>query len=192
MSIGFPRSRRAVAIVVGVCAFVVGVAVGVATTTAAATRAARVGLDAARSLFVYDQTQRLAVAWNAGDMNEALAHARCAYEAEFAEGAGWFDTKALGWSVWGGALLDKIIVDPNAPLMARARPRDEGVAHAKIAVVLERLGRADEARARIGRAMKVGGRDSFPWREVALKTVGVTLAEGFLRPDGAVRPEPQR
>jgi hypothetical protein len=168
-------------------AFVAGGAGGALVTSAAASRSAQVGLEAARNLFVYDQAQRLAVAWNAGEMESALVHARCAFEAEHGEGAGWFDTKALGWGVWGGALLQKLVVEPNAASMARTRPLDEGIAHAKIAVVLERLGRADEARNWLLRASSVGGREPGWWREAGLKTVGVTLPEGFLRPDGVVR-----
>jgi hypothetical protein len=181
-----PRRRLAVVALV-VAAFVSGAAAGAFVTSAAASRAVQVALRSARGLFVYDQTQRLAVAWNASDMSEALAHARCAYEAEFAEGARWFTTSATGFSVWDGAFIEVAIVNPNAAKAEKVRPMEEGFAHAKIAVVLERLGRAKEAKERLEQAVKTGGREPAWWREVGLQTVAVTLPEGFLRPDGTVR-----
>ena len=181
-----PRKRRL--LLVGALAFMAGGVAGVLVTSAAASRAAQVSLGAAQGYFVYDQEQRLALAWNAGDMNEALAHARCAYEAKFAQGARWFDTKALGWSVWGGALAQKIIVEPNAANFAGSKPIQEGEAHARMAVVLERLGRADEAKHRLVLATKVGGREPAWWRDLGLKIVGISLPQGFLHPDGTVHP----
>jgi hypothetical protein len=124
-----------------VAGFVTGTAAGVLVTSAAASRAAKVRVEGARGLFVYDQTQRLALAWNAGDMSEALAHARCAYEAELAEGARWFDRSASEFSVWGGAFTQVAIPEPNTPTAEKVRPTQEGEAHARIAVVLESLGR---------------------------------------------------
>ena len=51
-------------------------------------------------------------------------------------------------------------------------PASEGFAHAKIAVLLERLGRADEARDQLARAVKASGHDVNGWRALGLKTVG--------------------
>lgn len=168
-------------------AFLAGGVVGTLVTSAAASRAAQVTLGGARRWFVYDQTQRLALAWNAGDLNKALMHATCGYEAEFGEGAAWFDPKTIGWSIWGGAFAQKTIVEPNAASMTRARPTEEGIALAKIAVVLERLGRGDEAQARLGQAAAAGG-EKVEWRELGLRTVGITLPQGYMHPDGTVRP----
>lgn len=64
-------------------AFVAGGVADTLVTSGAASRAARTALGGARMMLVYDQTQRSAIAWNAGDMNEALAHTTCAYEAEY-------------------------------------------------------------------------------------------------------------
>jgi hypothetical protein len=182
------RRRRLLLIGIIVLAFVTGAVAGALVTSAAAHRAAQVGFWTARQLFVDDQESRLAIAWNGGDMNEALAHARCAYEAEFAEGAGWFDPKAIGWSIWGHALLHTIVVTPNAPTEQKVRPTLEGTAHARIAVVLERLGRADEANDRLARATEVGGRRPAWWRELGLQIVGISLPQGFRHPDGTVHP----
>jgi hypothetical protein len=183
-------ARRSRFFLVGVIvfAFVTGGVAGALITSAAAARAAQVTLRGAQGMFVSDQEARLAKAWNAGDMNEAIAHARCAYEAEFAEGAGWFDSRAIGWSVWGGAFTQMAIVQPNAASFASARPIHEGEAHAKIAVVLERLGRGDEANGRLALATKVGGQDVAWWRGLGLKCVGTSLPQGFLHPDGTVHP----
>jgi hypothetical protein len=182
------RRRRLLLVGVIALVFVTGAVAGALATAAAAHRAAQVGFRAARGLFVSDQTSRMAIAWNAGDMNEALAHARCAYEAEFAEGAGWFDPKAIGWSVWGGSLLDMMVVTPNAPTAQKVRPTLEGEAQARIAVVLERLGRTDDARTRLAKAVAVGGREERWWRELGLKVVGISLPQGFRHPDGTVHP----
>ena len=57
-----------------------------------------------------------------------------------------------------------------------------------MAVVLERLGRADEAKERLARATKVGGREPAWWRELGLKIVGISLPQGFRHPDGTVHP----
>lgn len=59
---------------------------------------------------------------------------------------------------------------------------------AKIAVVLERLGRPDEASRRLALATKVGGQDAAWWRGLGLKIVGISLPQGFLHPGGTVRP----
>jgi hypothetical protein len=182
------RRRRLVFVGSITLAFVTGTAAGILATSAAASRAAQVTLYGARDLFVYDQEARLSKAWNAGDMNEALVHARCAYEAKYAEGSGWFETSAVGWSVWGGALTNTMVLAPNAENFARARPVQEGQAHARIAAVLERLGRADEANDRLARATKVGGHEPAWWRGLGLKVVGISLPQGFLHPDGTVHP----
>jgi hypothetical protein len=182
------RRRRLLLVGALALAFVTGAVVGALIVSAAASRAAQVTLGGARGMFVSDQEARLAMAWNAGDMNEALAHARCAYEAKYAEGAGWFDTSAIGWSVWGGALTHAIVVTPNAANFEKARPIEEGEAHAMIAVILERLGRADEANERLARATKVGGQDPAWWRNLGLKLVGISVPQGFLHPDGTVHP----
>jgi hypothetical protein len=87
----------------------------------------------------------------------------------------------------GGAFLQMLVVKPNAATAEKVRPTDEGIAHAKIAVVLERLGRTTDAQDRLALAAKVGGREPPWWREVGLKTVAVTLPQGFLHPDGTVR-----
>lgn len=183
-----PRRRRLLLFASIVAIFLAGVATGTLATSVAASHAAQIALGGSRMLFVSDQEARLAQAWNAGDMNEALAHARCAYEAEFSEGAGWFDAKAIGWSIWGGAFVQKAIVEPNAANFASARPIHEGEAQAKIAVVLERLGRADEAKDRLALATKVGGQEPAWWRGLGLKIVGISLPQGFLHPDGTVHP----
>lgn len=181
------RTSRLVIVVLVTAAFVSGAVAGGLVASAAASRAAQVALRAARGWFVYDQEQRLARAWNAGDMSEALVHARCAYEAEYAEGGRWFDASAIGFSVWGGALLQAVVVEPNAATAEKVRPSLEGAAHARIAVVLERLGREKDAQDRLEEATKIGGRQPAWWRELGLQTVAVTLPEGFMRPDGTVR-----
>jgi hypothetical protein len=181
-----PRRRRFFLVGVIILAFVAGGVAGVLVAAAAAHRAAKVALGNAQLMFVSDQEARLALAWKAGDMNEALAHARCAYEAKYADGAGWFDTSAIGWSIWGGALTHAIIVTPNATNFEKARPIEEGEAHAMIAVILERLGRADEANDRLARATKVGGQEPGWWRNLGLKLVGISLPQGFRHPDGTV------
>jgi hypothetical protein len=90
--------------------------------------------------------------------------------------------------VSGGALTYTMILKPNAANFARSRPIEEGEAHARIAVVLERLGRADEAKDRLALATKVGGRDPAWWRGLGLKIVGISVPQGFLHPDGTVHP----
>ncbi len=182
-----PRSSRLRTTVMVVLAFAVGAAAGVLVTTAAATRAVHTTVGAARGLFVYDQGQRMAIAWNEKAPAEALAYARCAYEAEFAEGARWFDKAVEDWSVWGGAFLQVAVVEPNRATSDKVRPLTEGMALARIAVVLEQLGREQEAQNRLAQAIKVGGRDADYWRKLGLATVAQTLPEGFLHPDGSVR-----
>jgi hypothetical protein len=164
------RSRR-VALVV-LLAFLSGAAVGAVASSGVASRSASVALHGAAGLFAFDQEQKVAAAWSAGDMNTALAHARCAYEAAFGSGSRYFDTGTVGWSVWGGALTHRLIVEPNADVISRARPTGEAITRAKMAVILERLGRGTEAAAELERAAQASGiADTAKLRELGLKTV---------------------
>ena len=175
-------ARRRRLLIVGsiVLAFLAGCVAGSYATWRAAFGAAHGGLQAARGVFAHDQEERLALAWNAGDMNEALAHARCAYEAEYSEGARWFDVSALGWNPFQGTAFQSAFTEQD-------RLKREGLVQAKIAVVLERLGRADEARERLAQAARTGGNDLAWWRKAGLATVGQTRTEGFVHPDAPVR-----
>lgn len=177
------RTRRFLIVGSILFAFVSGGALGAIGASAAAVRSVQSGLLAARGLFAYDQRERLALAWNAGDLNEALAYARCADEVEFSEGAGWFDPRAIRWSVWHGSPYQAILAASDA---ARAKT-DEGLAQARIAVVLERLGRTEDAQERLAQAVKIGGRDVAWWRKAGLTMVGKTLPEGFAHPDRSAR-----
>jgi hypothetical protein len=178
------RKRRVIFVVSIVVAFAVGGAAGVLATAGAAERTTQRGLEDARGLFAYDQAQRVALAWNAGDMNEALAHARCAYEVEFAEGARWFEASADPWRRRAGPLYR---LEPNAAPADRDPATEQGLAQAKIAVVLARLGRADEARERLERAARAGGRDVAFWEKAGLMMVQRSSPDGFLHPDGSLR-----
>jgi hypothetical protein len=166
--------KRSFLVVAILAAFLCGAIVGGAVTTAAARRAGKVFLTAARSLFVSSEEQKLAGAWKEQDMNAALAHATCAFEAGYGDGARYFDLSTIGWSVWGGALTDTLVVEPNAETAQHARPLAEALARARMAVVLERLDRADEAQRQLDLAAKAAGdRDGTKWRDIALQTISV-------------------
>jgi hypothetical protein len=173
---GSPAAKhRLILLAVIVLAFVSGAVVGGVVTSAAAHLSVEVALRGAQGLFEFHQDQKVAAAWNAGDMNTALSHATCAFEVRFGDGARYFDPAVAGWSVWGGAVTQKLIVEPNAELARRARPTDEAIARAKMAVVLERLGRTRDAEAELEQAATASGvRDTATWRAVGLKTVAVT------------------
>lgn len=168
-----PSRRRRLEIGVLVAgAFVTGVVVGCVVTSAAASRASQVFLGAASHLFIHDQNRKLAASWKAGDMEEALAYATCSFEASYGDGARAFDPSYLGWNVWGGAISHRLIVEPNSDAFRRARPNDEAISRAHLAVVLERLGRRPEAERQLDEAAKVSGvQDAARWRDIALKTI---------------------
>ncbi len=162
-----PGRNRRVAVVV--LAFVSGAAASALAASAAASRSAHLAIHGSAGLFVYDQEGKLAAAWNAGDMNAALAHARCAYEARFGSSSRYFDIESVGWTTHA------LVVEPNAEVTARARPTEEAIARAKLAVILERLGRASEATMELDRAAQASGvRDMAKLHELGLKTVALT------------------
>jgi hypothetical protein len=150
------RRRKFLTAGLMVVAFLAGTVLGIVLTTVLADRTSHDGLRGARALFALAQNDRLALAWNNGDMNEALVHVKCAYDAEFMDGSWWFDVSAIRLGAASRGLP----------------PASEGMAHAKIAVVLERLGRADEARDQFAQAVKASGHDVNGWRALGLKTVG--------------------
>jgi hypothetical protein len=77
--------------------------------------------------------------------------------------------------VWGGELTHRLIVEPNADAVARARPTGEAIARAKLAVILERLGCVSDATTELDRAAQASGiRDVAKLRDLGLKTVGLT------------------
>jgi hypothetical protein len=165
-----PERKWRIAVVA--LAFVFGVLVGGLVTSAVAARSGQVLLGAASIRFVFNQEQKVSAAWNAGEMNTALSHARCAFEAAYGDGARNFDTSDLDWSIWGGALLQKLVVQPNIENSARARPTGEAIARAKVAVVLERLGRTAEAQHELEESVRVSSlHDLAWWRDVGLKTI---------------------
>lgn len=178
------RRRRFTFVISVVVAFVAGGAVGVVAAALAGYRSMQVGIQDARGLFAYDQTQRVALAWNAGDMNEALVHARCAYEVEFAEGAKWFEESAQDLRLLAGPVFR---LEPHPRPADRDPATEEGLAQARIAVVLERLGRADEAQERLALAAKAGGRNAAFWETAGLRMIGKSAPEGFAHPDGSLR-----
>lgn len=86
--------------------------------------------------------------------------------------------------LWGGAFVQAVVVEPNVDRWTRARPMAQGTARAKIAVVLERLGSANEAHEQLDQATKLGGHDPGWWRQLGEKAVAVAASAGLRRPSG--------
>ena len=180
-----PKRTKVFTVAGFVLLFLCGLAVGVLVATAAARRSVQAALGAAQLLLEHDQERMLATAWNAGDMDSALAHATCAFDIRFSDAGRYFDPVALDWSLWGGALAQTIIVEPNAKNMRQARPTEQAGSRARVAVVLERLGKTREAQEQLQQAaMESGVMDAEGWRKLGLRTVGWTLPAASVNSPG--------
>ena len=94
-------------------------------------------------------------------------------EAEYGLGARRaFRPSAMPWAPFHLALLQTVIIEPNLPTIERASPNSEAVAHARLAVTWERLGRAEAANREFSKALQLTGtKDVGKWRTTGLETV---------------------
>jgi hypothetical protein len=137
-------------------AFALGLAVGGIAVAAVAQQASRTYLAGSALTFRSEQDRLLSQAWRRGDAEAAVRHAGCALEVEHGEGAWAFNPSSQQWSL-GMALTEVMIRRPNLVLEEKARPLEEGLARAELAVALERLGQQDSARRELANAARLMG-----------------------------------
>jgi hypothetical protein len=157
----------------GVVIFVLGFAFGAVALAAVASWASRAYLSTAQVMFRNAEEQHASEAWRAGDFEAATGYTFCALEAEHGVGAAQaFRPEALLWDLFGYALAQKIIIEPNQQTIKKAQPASEAGARAKLAVAWERLGRVDAANREYAKVVALtGNKNVAMWRSLGLDTV---------------------
>lgn len=157
-----PRARAAAALL---AVFLVGVACGALLIAALATRASGLHLQMARMTLSSEQERRAVEGLRTGDLGSALIHASCGVVLEESPDAlkpshsPW----TLAFPVVGAFVTErtKYPVDDNTRLKA--------LAHAKLAVVWERIGDHERATRELGAAVSISGDgDAGKWRAAGL------------------------
>lgn len=158
-------------LVAGVLVFTVGVLAGASLLAFMSSHASRLFLQMVRMSFASEEETRLAEAWRKGAMSDALAHAACGVAAE--RGPQAFDPVRSPWGM--GFPLMGAFVTERTRYPVQDSSRVEALAHAKLAVVLERLGQAEAAQQEYAAAARLTGQtDASRWKEVALSELGRT------------------
>lgn len=170
MTFGRPTAKR---IIGGALLFVLGALAGGLGVWGLGRHASGAYLSVARLTFRNAQNEQAATAWHAGDFDAALGHAFCELEAEHGLGAKRaFDRRAMPWDLFSLVFLQSMIIDPNAATAEKARPISEAGDRAKLAVILERLGRKEAADREFAIAARLTGRqDVSKWRWLGLEAV---------------------
>jgi hypothetical protein len=137
------------------CVFAVGICAGASFMAFLSWRANRVYLQMVRMSFDAEEESELAATWRKGSLSDALAHAACGVVV--ARGPRAFDPARSLWD------LDFPIMGVFATERMRytgleGNSRWEALAHAKLALVWERIGQSEAARREFKEAARLDGK----------------------------------
>jgi len=158
-------SRKGLAIA---AAFFVGLVAGGSAVAVMSARASRLHVQMTRLRLASELADRTGLAWKRGDLPSAAIHASCAVDVEGDTAA--FNPLDTFWDfsfpVMGLWTTEKTKypVEDRGPLVA--------LAHARLGVVLERMGRTDDALREFAAAAAVSkARDPGQWRMAGTSTL---------------------
>jgi len=159
------KKGRGVLLAVGLGTLVAGSLLGAGIVAWWSSRASGQYLQMMRLSFATEQEMRLRQAWQAGDLTSALRHAACKVEVDKKSRA--FDPEWSVWHFWYPLL--GVVANERTPWNPAHGTNVEAIAHAQLAVVLERLGRAEDASREFADAKLIGGgADIAIWRQVGI------------------------
>lgn len=164
--------------------FTVGAVLGAAGVCVLAARASSLYVQMVRLSFASEEERRLVEAWSRGDLASAERHAACGIEAEGALVS--FDPSRSMWDF--SFPLFGLWVNEGTTYPVSDRTRLLALAHSRMAVVLERRGRAEDAALAYAEAARLGGGGSIDeWRSAA----AIVLA-GAGSPSASKAPEERK
>lgn len=148
-------------------AAIIGALLGAGCMAVLSARASRLYVLRARMALATEQERQAGSAWRRGDFRAALEHAACGVVVE--RGPQALDPRRSSWDV--AFPLMGLFVSERTHYPVKDRSHVEGLAHARLGAVLERLGSTEAAGREYAEANRLAGEDVEVWRRVAVQVL---------------------
>ncbi len=149
--------------------FTAGMIVGAIIVGLLSVRASRLYIQMVRLSFASEETQRASEALRRGEALDASRHAGCGIDVE--GNTSTFDPVNTMWTLSFPLLGAWVTERTKYPVADRTQL--VALAHARFGVILERMGRTEEANQEFAEAGRLSGRaDITTWRKAGLVTLG--------------------